>query len=162
MRRVLPALLATILLPGCFSNDADLTPQGEGKPVVAVDIPEQTEAGGRVVATVEIQNPGPGDIDDLVVSFSVLGAPDLPNALVGFGSNGQNPSIISIDPEPEGVSPDGVVYRFGPLEEGDSTSVEFTLRTPAEPGTYANSVTVSDGGDVERSKGVPMETLVER
>ena len=90
-----------------------------------------------------------------------LGASDLPDALIGFGAKGKNPSIVSVDPEPRAVSIDGVVYTFDGLTEGESTEIAFTIRTPGFQGRFANSVIVADGSDPERSRGVPLETRVE-
>ena len=161
MRRLAPFVLLVSLLPACFSTDTNLTESGEGKPLVWVEFPPSVEPDSNEVASVEIENPGPGDMDAVLVTFAVLGASDLPDALVGFGAGGENPSIVGVEPEPVSVSQDGVVYRFEGLDEGESMTVEFTIRTPALPGRYANSVTASDGSDLERAKGVPLETRVE-
>lgn len=154
-------LIPAFLMPGCFDTDANLTDSGEGKPVVSIEFPPSVEPSAREVATLEVENPGPGDMEAVLVTFAVLGASDLPEALVGFGSNGENPSIVDVEPDPVAVSQDGVVYRFEGLEEGESMSIDFTILTPSLTGRYANSVTASDGTDLERAKGVPLETRVE-
>ena len=161
MRRPAALLALALLAVSCYGTDSNLTDSGEGKPLVSIEFPPSVDPKAREVATLEVENPGPGDIDALLVTFAVLGASDIPDALVGFGSNGENPSIVDVEPDPVAVSEDGVVYRFGGLEEGESTSIAFTIRTPALTGRYANSVTASDGSDLERAKGVPLETRVE-
>jgi hypothetical protein len=161
MRRSFLLALA-LFIPACFGGtDPNLTEAGEGLPEVSVEFPPTVEAGTEEVATVVITNRGPGDLRVTQVSFAVLGASDVPDALIGFGARRKNPSIARIDPEPQSVSPDGVVYNFEGIAEGETKTIEFTLRTPARPGSYANSVTVADGTDLERSRGVPLRTRVE-
>lgn len=163
MKRYLWILAATVLLmTSCFGGtESGLTEDGEGKPVVTVDFPPSVEAGSEQVATLTIQNPGPGDMGSVQVTFAALGASDLPDSLVGFGAEGENPSVLEVDPEPTSVSSDAVAYAFGPLEEGESMTIEFRLQMPSISGRYANSVTASDGADPERARGVPLETRVE-
>lgn len=151
-----------LLLTSCFNNtNSNLTESGEGKPLVSIAFPPSVEPDVDEVATMTIENPGPGDMDSVLVTFAILGRSDLPDALVGFGQNGKNPSITAVEPKPVDVSIDGVVYRFDGIPEGEEMTIEFTIHTPVEPGVYANSVTASDGTDLDRAKGLPLETRVE-
>jgi hypothetical protein len=162
MRQVAIALLIPLLLSACFGGtDPNLTTSGEGKPVLSIEFPPSVEPRAEEVAKLEITNPGPGDMDVITVSFTPLGAPDLPGALIGFGAKNGNPSIADIDPKPRNVSLDGVLYTFEGVPEGGSKTIEFTIRTPVLPGRYANSVRVTDGSDPSRERGVPLETRVE-
>ena len=148
-----------LIFPACFGSggqDAD-----QSRPLVDLQFPATVGVGEEATATIEVENPGPGDIGTLTVAFALLGGADLPQPLVGFGTQGENPSVVSVDPEPNAVSQDGVVYSFDALPEGETVTIEFTLRAPNRRGSYANSVTVSDGADLERSRGVPLRTEVE-
>jgi hypothetical protein len=127
---------------------------------VTVDFPATVESGSRATATFQIENPGPGDMDGLALAFALLGRSDLPETLVAFGVQRNQRSVIQVRPEPRAVSPDGAVYTFDGLEEGESVTIEFDLRIPTRPGTYANSVTASEASDLERSRGVRLETEV--
>jgi hypothetical protein len=161
-RRLLAAALSLLLLAACFGGtDPNVTESGEGKPTLSIEFPPTVEPESQEVATLRVENPGPGDMNSLQVSFVALGASDLPDPLVGFGAKGENPSIVSVDPEPRAVSIDGVVYTFDGLAEGESTEIVFTIRTPGFQGRFANSVIVADGSDPDRSRGVPLETRVE-
>lgn len=167
MRRLLVALLGFSILPGCFGDARETTESGKGFPRLSVDIPETVEAGAGLTAELTVDNPGPGDMDGVVVAFAPIGPAqgenELPTLLVGFSAeDGENPSIISVDPEPQGIGQGGVVYRFGPLAEGESTVISFTLKAPVVPGTAANSVQVYDSTDVARARGVRLQTVVER
>ena len=157
MRRVALAVLL-LVVPACFGpgNDPD-----QSRPLVSLESPPTVGLGDELTVTLEIENPGPDEIGTLTVAFALLGGADLPQPLVGFGAQGENPSVISVEPEPTGVSEDGVVYRFDTLPEGETTTIEFVLRAPERRGSYANSVTVSDGQDLERSRGVPLRAEVE-
>ena len=160
--RLVAATTSLLVLAACFGGtDPNVTESGEGKPLLSVEFPPTVEPESQEVATLSVENPGPGDMDSLQVSFVRLGRSDLPEALVGFGSKGENPSIVAVDPEPRAVSVDGVVFTFDGLAEGESTDIAFTIRTPGVTGGFANSVIVADGSDPERSRGVPLETRVE-
>ncbi len=155
-------MLLALMTPSCFSGtDPDLTESGEGKPVLSIKFPPVVEPDSSEVASLTIENPGPGDIPAIKVAFAALGASDLPDALVGFGANKVNPSVLRVDPEPTAISPDAAVFTFPGVAEGDSATIDFTIRTPVRPGRYANSVIVSDGTDPARERGVPLETRVE-
>jgi hypothetical protein len=162
LRYVISLAAAVFLVPACFGSDADLTDSGEGKPVISVEFPQAVEAETSATATFQVENPGPGDMDSVLITFARLGRADLPDPLVDVGVQGENDAVIEVEPEPVAVSDDAVVYRFGGLEEGESMTVGFTLRMPSEPGAYANSVTAADGSDLERARGVRLETEVER
>jgi hypothetical protein len=157
MRRALGLTLVLALLGACFPGDPAL----EDNPVVKADFPPTSEPGSVQTATLEIENPADEDIQALVVTFALLGDPDLPAPLVGPSSVGGT-SVVSIDPEPRATSEDGAVFTFGRLGAGESTTIEFRIEVPREPGPAANSVSVADGSDVERASGVRIETRVER
>jgi hypothetical protein len=159
--RALLLLLVVSVCGSCFGGDSNTTESGEGKPTISVEFPPTIEAGSEAIAEFNIGNPGPGDIGALSITFAALGRSDLPDSLVGFGTKARNPSIVDVEPAPRSVSIDGVVYNFEGLAEGDSTTIEFTIKAPPKPGVYANSVTASDSSDPERAKGVPLETRVE-
>ena len=158
MRRAALLTACLLVFPACFSGTGD--DPAQTRPIVSLDFPASLGAGEEATATLEVENPGP-DIGTLTVAFALLGGADLPQPLIGFGAKGENPSVVSVEPEPTGVSQDGVVYRFDALPEGETVTIEFVLRAPVRRGSYANSVTVSDGEDVERSRGVPLRTQVE-
>jgi hypothetical protein len=87
----------------------------------------------------------------------------MPLPLVGIAMEGEeSPSVLEVEPEPEGIGQGGVVYRFDGLAEGDSVVIRFTLKAPVVPGTAASSVQVYDGADVSRARGVRLQTSVER
>ncbi len=132
-------------------------------PEVTVAFPKSVEAGSVHTATFTIHNPGPRDISMLFVSFSLVGVPgaeDQPQPLVE-GATGERASpVVEVRPEPAAVGA-GVRFAFGPLEAGESTTVEFDLRAPANPGAAANSVLVYDGRDPEIAAGVKLATTVD-
>ena len=69
-------------------------------------------------------------------------------------------NVIAVTPRPSSVSSDGAVYRFTPLPEGDSLTIEFSLRVPRRRGLAANSVTVYDDVDPTRASGARLATHV--
>jgi hypothetical protein len=162
---------ALFLLSACFGPDPNLTEGGQGKPAVSVDFPPSVPVSATATAVVHVTNPGPGAIRTLVVAFSLVGPAagerGVPDPLVGFGAKGRNNSVVSISPHATAVSKDGDVYTFGPrggraaaLPAGSSTAISFRLRTPAQPGTVANAVTVYDGSAPDRASGDRLETDV--
>lgn len=165
-RRVAAVALAAALLgAACFSESADLTDSGKGKPSVAVDFPPTVAPGSTHTATLEIRNPGPGDMDSLFVSFSLVGVGGteaVPAPLVAVGRRRRSPSIVSVDPRPAEVAAGGAVYRFGGLGEGESATLVFRIKAPDEPGVAANSVTAYAGEEPDRARGVLLETRVQR
>ncbi|MBA3430224.1 MAG: hypothetical protein H0U16_01930, partial [Actinobacteria bacterium] len=116
-------------------------------------------------AVLTIENPGPGDIDTVAVAFATIapspGTREFPVPIVGIGSDGTNPAVVEVSPEPRATSDDGVVYTFEGLAEGGSTSITFTLQMPVRPGVAANSVQVYDGRDIARARGIRLQTTVE-
>ncbi|MFN2489926.1 MAG: hypothetical protein ABR529_09360 [Actinomycetota bacterium] len=145
------------------SGRAELTPSGKGLPGASVRFPSRTEPGSVHTATLTVDNPGPGDIATLAVSFGRVGGPaaqGLPNPLVDPGRTPDSGSIVAVRPAPTGAAPD-VVYRFGPLSEEGTTTIEFEVRVPRAPGFAASSVTVYDDVEPTRARGLPLETTVE-
>lgn len=157
--------MTVIFAPGCFQGgDEDLTSEGKGKPTVTIDFPSSVEPGSTQTASLEVTNPGPGDMPSVVVAFAFVGPVategELPPAIVTVGTKGENPSIKGVDPPPGGVSPDGVVYVFEGLEAGAAMRITFEIVVPEEPGSAANSVTVYDGADPSRAAGARLQTTV--
>lgn len=157
--------MLAVIATACYGGDnPNLTSTGMGKPQLSLDFPKQLQPGDEAKLVLSVSNPGPGDIAHLFVSFSLLGAPTAPNgqllALIPIGARHQNPAVASIDPKPEGVSSDGDIYRFGPLREGRSTTITFTLRAPESVGEAQNSVQVYDGSEPDRSVGLPLRVTV--
>jgi hypothetical protein len=160
--RVCGAALVLIALGGCYRGAAELSASGKGLPQVSVEFPHRTAPGSVHTSMISVTNPGPGDIERVTVAFARVGAPaseGLPRPIVG-GSRGSG-GVVSVMPRPSSVSPDGVVYRFGPLQEGGSESFEFRLEVPSTSGVAANSVTVYDDVDPDRARGARLETTVE-
>lgn len=160
-RRAVALALLTVFLPACFGGEQNLTESGEGLPELTAEFPDSVEPGANATATFEVSNPGPGDMDAVSIAFALLGDPELPEPILAAGRNGKNPAIVDISPEPKAISPDAAVFVFDGLPEGESTTIEFTIRVPTSPGRYANSVTASDGS-LDRSRGVRLETQVQR
>lgn len=160
------AATATVFLlaSGCFGGGGELAPSGRGLPVVTVEFPEEVSPGETADARLSIENPGPGDIGVLSVTFVFVaprqGQGEWPNPIVSLGSDGENRAVQEVSPEPRGVSDDGVVYTFEGLREGETTDIVFSLRVPEEPGPAANSLQVGDGQELERLRGVRLETTV--
>lgn len=153
-RLVAASCAALLLLGGCYRGpDPDLTETGKGRPDVSATVPERAERGDTVEAVIEVSNPGPGDMASVVVAFSRVGDPSLPTPIVEVGRGGRSEGIASVDPEPEVISPDGVIYRFDALPEGESTSITFELVMPDVRGEVGNAVTVYDGSEPERARG---------
>lgn len=160
------SVFVALIVAGCFGEDPNLTESGLGRPVVSVTFPELSAPGSLQDAEVTIENPGPGDMTSVVVAFARVGPAQgggpLPYPIVDPGARRKNPNIAAVEPEPVGISTDAVVFRFGPLAEGESMTITFTLRVPAEPGPAANSITAYAGEDPSRARGVRLETQVER
>ncbi len=111
-----------------------------------------------------MRDPGPGDMSSVVVAFSRTGpspgATALPPPIVDVGFGQTNPAIAAIRPTPAAISPDAVVYRFGPLKTGHSMTIRFTVKVPRTPGVLANAVVVYDGQHPDRARGVRLQTVV--
>lgn len=155
MRRIwLLALVLAFLVAGCYGGaDADLTETGKGRPDVTATVPPEAKPGQTVEAVIEVANPGPGDMASVVVAFSRLGDPKLPIPIVEVGRGGRSDGIADVEPAPDVISPDGVVYRFGSLAEGESMQITFELVMPDVGGDVGNAVTVYDGDEPGRARG---------
>lgn len=164
MRALACAAVALVSLTACFGPDADLTESGKGRPLVDVEFPDAVDPGSTTTATVTVENRGPGDMGTVVVAFAAVGVAaasgPLPQQLVPPASARDNPAIGAIAPEPRSVSGDGVVYVFGRLEEDATMEIEFEIVAPSTPGPAASSVSVYDGAEADRIRGVRLETLV--
>lgn len=153
-RIALGLLSAVALMAGCYRADPSLTAAGNGKPEVTATAPESADPGSTVTAEIVVTNPGPGDMKSVVVSFSRIGSPELPEPIVDTGSGGQSPGVVDVTPPPVVVSPDGVVYRFAGLPEGESMEISFELMLPEGSGDVGNAILVYDGDEPERAEGV--------
>jgi hypothetical protein len=161
--RFLAVAVLAVLLVGCSGGTPE-TSSGLGLPQVSIDFPASSAPGSSHIARLHVTNPGPGRMSSIVVAFSRTGpspgATELPPPVVDVGFAQSNASIKAIHPRPAGVSPDGVVYTFGPLSVGASTTISFTLKVPATPGVVANAVVVYDGQHTDRARGVRLQTVV--
>lgn len=174
MWRVTVLAGVTALSAACTGPDPGLTESGQGRPTVAVEFPAVVAAGSVHDMKVTVDNPGPGDVSVLNVSFTLVGVSgerELPDPLVQPGTKGGSASVVGVDPEPGSVSDDGTIYLFGDpdpgtspapfLAEGDSTTLTFRVEIPDRLGLLANSVTAYDGRDPTRARGVLVKTEVE-
>ena len=160
-RFILVAAVGFALLGACFENDANLTESGEGKPELSLSFPESTMSGSTEVAELTILNPGPGEMESLVVAFSRLGDPRLPPPIVDVSPRrGRDGAVQDVSPPPRAVSPDGIIYTFDGLGEGEQLVIEFTLRIPLADGPAGNAILVYEGQDPGRARGVRLETEV--
>lgn len=167
MTKVLVLCLAGLMASAaCVRDQSGLTSAGLGKPELSLTFPAEVRAGTTHVAQLEVANPGPGDLRVLSVTFVLVGPgpnqDELPRPLILGGANKSTGEILSVSPEPRSVSSDGLVYSFAGLSEGESAEISFDIRVPHIPGTFANSVQVHDGQDLERLTGVRLDTVVER
>ena len=155
--------LAALLALALFVANRDLPADEAGRPEIAVEFAATAEPGSIQTATITVTNPGP-DIRTLFLSFARVGPAsggrEIPLPIVDAGSRHQNDAIVSIEPEPEATSIEGVVFAFGRLPSGESMTMTFDLRVPEEEGPAANSVTAYAGEEPERAKGVRLETQV--
>jgi hypothetical protein len=125
-----------------------------------VDFPAELEPGATETATFVVNNPGPGDMESVLVVFSRIGDPSLPEPIVDSGTGGQTEAVTSVSPEPVAISPDAVRYRFGSLPEGESMTIRFELLLPDGNGEVGNAVQVYDGAEPERAGGVRLATTL--
>ena len=164
LRSALPVVLvAGLALGACYRDVSNLSSSGKGLPEVAIEFPESTSPGSVHTAALQVANPGPGDIERLAVAFALVGAPaaeGLPSSLIRAAGGGRRDSVLGVSPDPTSVSPDGAVYRFEGLNEGESVTIEFELRVPRASGVAANSVVVSDDSDPSRARGARLETRI--
>jgi hypothetical protein len=164
--KALRVVVASFLLcagVACYGSGSNLSESGKGIPTLTVDFPETVNAGATEDLVLEVSNPGPGDMPSVFVAFTHVGVPGsgLGNALVPFGSDGENPAIADVSPEPDSVSEDGSVYRFPHLAEGDTTTITFSVIVPRIRGAAANSVQVYDGSELDRGTGKRVATTVQ-
>lgn len=171
MFRIIAAGLALVALSACFGPDPSLTESGLAKPIVTLEFPSEVEAGSTAELTVEVDNPGPGDMNSFSVAFaavavggqrgnarSLLTPAPAPNRL--GAEQAISSSLTSIDPEPVTVGEGGLVFRFGPLAEEEAVSVSFEVAVPEDAGLYANSVQAYDSQILDRIDAVKLETEV--
>ena len=154
--------LAVLLAIALFIAQRDVAT--EGRPEISVEFPATSEAGSTQTAVFTITNPGPAPMESVFLAFArvgpAAGGGAIPFPIVDAGARHENPAIEAIDPEPDAISIEGVVFRFGGLEAGESMTVSFNLVVPDDPGPAANSVTAYPGEDPERARGVRLETEV--
>jgi hypothetical protein len=161
IQRVVTVIVVALGLTSCTPGpDPNLTESGAGRPRVSAEFPETARAGDVVTASLEISNPGPGNIDTIVVSFVRVGDPSLPLPIVEPRRGRVQSGIEAIRPEPEGQSPADATYTFPGLPEGGTVTIEFDLRIPDTSGRVGNSVQVYDGAQVDRAAGVRLETEI--
>jgi hypothetical protein len=160
---VVGTIIASGALPGCFASSSRTTESGKGIPQLTVAFPSTAAPGATEDLVVTVSNPGPGEMDSVFVAFANVGAPGsgLGNELIPFASGGENPAIADIDPQPESVSQDGVVYRFPALAVGESTTITFSVIVPVTRGPAASSVQVYDGNEVDRAAGERVSITVQ-
>ena len=161
MRRAfLGACVAVLFFAACTGSDPNLTETGAGKPQLTAEFPETASSGDVVTAAIEVTNPGPQDMDSIVVSFVRVGDPSLPEPIVEPRKGRLQSGIEDIRPEPQGQSPADATYAFEGIPEGQTVTLEFDLRIPEGPGTFGNSVQVYDGAEVGRAAGIRLEIEV--
>jgi hypothetical protein len=160
MRRIAIAVICLVVIGACTGPDPNLTETGAGKPRITIDIPETAPPGDVVTASIEISNPGPQDMDSIVVSFVRVGDPSLPEPIVEPRKGRAESGIEDIRPEPAGESPPDATYAFGGVPEGESITLEFDLRMPDDVGSYGNSVQIYEGAEVDRAAGARLEIEV--
>jgi hypothetical protein len=152
-----------MLCTACFGSGTRTTETGRGLPQLTVRFPATAAPTATEDLVLSISNPGPGEMDSVFVAFTNVGAPGsgLGQELIPFASGGENPAIAGIDPRPESVSEDGVVYRFPGLAVGESTTITFSIVVPTDRGVAASSVQVYDGNEVDRAVGERVSTTVQ-
>ena len=171
MFRVVLACISFAWLAGCFGPSSDLTEDGLGKPFVTVEFPAEATAGSTEELLVEIDNPGPGDMNSFTVAFAnvaVGGTEDSVQPLLQVAPPPEqlgddqpvSASIASIEPEPLTIGQGGLVFGFGPLPEEESASVSFEVVVPEAGGTYANSVQAYDSQVLDRIDAVKLQVVV--
>ncbi len=157
------AVIVVALLAGlgaCYRPNPNVTETGKGKPQMTIEFPAESTSGSRETAAISVTNPGPGDMPSVVVAFSRIGDPSLPEPIVDSAIGGTNPAIVSIDPDPDVIAPDAVTYRFAGLPEGESMTISFTFQLPKGRGEVGNAVQVYDGAEPERATGGRLSTTL--
>lgn len=157
------ALLVLAFAAGCTPGpDPNLTESGKGKPVVTAEFPEVAQPGDVLTASIRVDNPGPGDMDPIVVAFTRVGDPSLPGPIVEPRRGLKEAGIEDIRPEPNGASPADSTFTFAGIPEGGSLTIEFDLRIPDDAeGTLGNVVQVYDGAEIDRARGARIQVEVE-
>ena len=165
MKRLLHLSLIALLLASCAGTGKDVTEAGNGFPEPTVEFPANSSPGSTQSAVLTVENPGPGDMTSVFVTFMVASpaaaGEEFPTPIANGGPKGDDPNVLSVSPEPEAVDSTGITYRFPALPEGEELTVTFELRIPEEPGPAANAIIVSDGSERERARGVRLQTEVE-
>jgi hypothetical protein len=158
------ALLLLPLLAACFDPSPDVTEAGKGLPLLTVEFPAEVEPGSVHDLVVTVENPGPGDMPAFFIAFGTVGVGGeavVAEPLLVAGPPGQpSPSVLEVEPEPVTVGQGGLVFKFGPLQEGESRTVTFAVQAPEESGTYANSVQAYDATEIDRIRGARLQTTV--
>lgn len=160
MTKLAVVALAALTFVACFGADPNLTESGLSKPELTLEFPAESTAGSTVTAKLTIVNPGPGDMESLVIAFSRLGDPKLPPPIVDVTPRDGEGAVRDVVPSPNAVSPDGVIYTFDGLNEGDELVVSFTVKIPPLDGPAGNAILVYEGNDPERARGVRLITEV--
>ena len=164
MRNAAAALFAAVAFVSCFGQDPNVTPAGKGRPDLTLNFPETSPPGSTQAARLTVANPGPEPMTTVVVAFLRVGPAHgggLPEPIVDGAAKQQNPAIVDIEPEPRAVSQAAVEFTFDGLAEGESTTITFRLKVPRTLGEAANSITVYDGSDANRARGIRLQTIVE-
>lgn len=154
------ALAATFAFTACFGDTQSLSESGKGLPELSMEFPEDTTAGSTETAELTISNPGPGEMDSLVVAFSRLGSPSLPMPIVDVTARNREGAVKDVTPEPTAVSADGITYTFDGIGVDESVTIEFEVVIPQTEGSAGNAVLVYEGQDPNRARGVRLETEV--
>jgi hypothetical protein len=163
-RAIAAAVAAVVLTVSCFGPDPEVTASGKGLPQLSIEFPQTSEPGSTHTATLTVENPGPQPMTSVVVAFLRVGPAQggqLPEPIVDGAAKHKNPAILGIEPKPEAISQAAVVFTFDGLREGESTTIAFRLKVPGTLGEAANSVTVYDGSDPTRARGVRLQTTVQ-
>lgn len=152
--------LSVAVLGACYGPDAGTTDGAKSKPELSLEFPASTSPGSSESAELTITNPGPEAMDSIVVAFSRLGDPELPQPVVDVVGRNEEGAVEDVTPKPNAVSPDGIIYTFDGIAEGESLTVTFTLVVPQETGPAGNAILVYEGQDPDRARGVRLETEV--
>ena len=160
-KALLAVAAAALVVGGCSGPDPNLTESGQGKPLVTAEFPETARPGDVVTAVIRVENPGPSDMEPIVVAFTRVGDPSLPLPIVEPRRDLRDAGIEDIRPEPQGASPMDSTFTFPGVAEGDSTTIEFDLRIPDDAkGTVGNVIQVYDGAEIERARGARLQLEV--
>lgn len=162
VRRLLPWFLVLAALVGIAIQRARITRGATDDPILTIDFPASAAPGSVQQAVLEVHNPASEEIEDLWLSFSlvgVAGGSGVPQPLVGPAAPGGGRGVLDIDPRPR-TTAEGVRFGFGPLEPGATMTIEFDLRMPERTGPAGNAVLAYDGANPERAQGEALETTL--